>query len=130
MRVKDAMQGLTTVSSDTSMSEAIKHMEDNYSDEVWIGDDDSVYGVVSDKDILRNIADGSPADMKVADIMRAPVGVELDASLDSAHAIMAENNTDHLVVSHNGKPVGKVNIDSVKKNMRYMLGRRLAAGWD
>lgn len=72
-------------------------------------------GVLSERDILRAVAQGVDVDRATAiDHMSAePVSVTPDAALDDACDLMAERGVRHVIVIGDAGPVGVINMRDV-----------------
>lgn len=88
---------------------------------VVVSDDRRVLGVLSERDIIRRIAQNGAAAlyMKVADAMtRNVVTTKPDATLDDGLEIMTDRRIRHLPVLASGKLAGIVSIgDLVKRKI-------------
>ena len=127
MQVKEIMHTATKVSSDISTSEAARVMDKKSIGSVLIEENDEIIGIVTERDILRKIvAKGkNPDEVKVNEIMSHPL-ITIDANEDilKASEKMDEQRIRRLVVTENGKIVGKVTANSIARNLRYVLASR------
>ena len=82
---------------------------------------------MTERDILRKVvAKGKNVETTgVKDIMSYPL-ITIDANEDALEAsrIMDEKRIRRLVVTENGKVVGKVTANSISRNLKYLLSRR------
>ena len=131
MKVKEIMHQATKVPSDTSISEAAGIMDKKSIGSVLVEEDKEVVGIMTERDILRKIvAKGkNPDSTKVKDIMNYPlITIDADENILKAGEIMDENRIRRLIVTENGKIVGKVTANSIARNMRYMSVRDITSG--
>ena len=127
MKVSEIMHAATRVSSNATISEAAKIMDQKLIGSVLIEENNKIVGIVTERDILRKVvAKGENAKtVRVKDIMSYPV-VTINANEDALEAsrIMDEKRIRRLVVTENGKVVGKVTANSISRNLKYLLSRR------
>ena len=82
------------------------------------GADGHVVGILSERDIVRGIAEKGPAclSLKVADLMtRDVVSCRPNDSIDDIMALMTERRIRHLPVMQDGQVVGVISIGDVVK---------------
>ena len=82
------------------------------------GADGQVVGILSERDIVRGIAEKGPAclSLKVSDLMtREVVSCRPNDSIDDIMALMTERRIRHLPVMQDGKVVGVISIGDVVK---------------
>ncbi len=124
MIVKDIMHDVTKIYSNTTISEVTRIMDSKSLGSVLIEEDNKILGIMTERDILRKIvAKGqNPDEMKVNDIMTKDI-ITIDVHEDSLEAsrIMDENGIRRLIVTENGKIVGKVTANSIARNLKYLL---------
>lgn len=80
--------------------------------------DGHVAGILSERDIVRGIAESGAAclGLKVADLMtREVVSCRPDDSIDDIMALMTERRIRHLPVMEDGRLVGVISIGDVVK---------------
>jgi len=127
MKVKELMHAFTEIPSNTTISEAAGIMDRKLVGSVLIKEDSKIIGIVTERDILRKVvAKGkNPETMMVKDIMSYPL-ITIDANEDALEAsrIMDENRIRRIVVTENGKVIGKVTANSISRNLKYLLSRR------
>lgn len=112
-----------SVSSDTSVLEALKLMSDKNAGAVMVMDDDKVMGILSERDCARrlDLMGRTARNTKVADIMTGKVlYVEGEQSLEECVAIMIDKNIRHLPVYDDGKLIGLISVrDALKELVDY-----------
>jgi CBS domain-containing protein len=102
-----------TVSMDTPVQEAARHMRDDGIGDVIVTDGNTVCGIVTDRDIVvRAIADGlDPASTTVGDICSTElVTMSPDDGVEDAVTLMRERALRRLPIVESGRPVGIVSI--------------------
>jgi len=50
----------------------------------------------------------------------APVSIEAEALLNEAAALFKKHNVDNLLVTHNGRPVGVLDIQDIQQREHYL----------
>ncbi|MBW3668028.1 MAG: CBS domain-containing protein [Actinobacteria bacterium] len=102
-----------TVSRDTPVEQAARHMRDDGIGDVIVTDGETVCGIVTDRDIVvRAIAEGrDPANTTVGEICSSDlVTLSPDAGVEEAVTLMRERALRRLPIIENGRPVGVVSI--------------------
>lgn len=126
MQIKELMHNATTLSSDATISEAARIMDKSSIGSVLIEENSKVIGIMTERDILRKIvAKGkNPDNLRVKDIMSSPL-ITIDANEDVAEAsrIIGEKKIRRLIVTENGKIVGKITANSIARNVKYLLAK-------
>ena len=127
MKVKELMHAFTEIPSNTTVSEAARIMDQKLIGSVLIKEGSEIIGIVTERDILRKVvAKGKNTDIITAkDIMSRPL-ITIDANNDALEAsrIMDEKRIRRIVVTENGKAIGKVTANSISRNLRYLLARK------
>lgn len=119
--VKESMTSpVTSISSDTSLSEARKIMTAKNIRRLPVVDNDALVGIVSFTDVLQaKLAKSTTMDildlsqqvltMQVADVMsKQVISIEQTASIAEVAAIMLEKKISGVPVTDNGKLVGMI----------------------
>ena len=73
-------------------------------------------GIVTETDLVTKVLgqDADPSKITAGDIMSYPVAsIEDTASLETAHEMMGGQRIRHLMVTHDGKPVGLISVRSL-----------------
>ncbi|MFH0868570.1 MAG: CBS domain-containing protein [Candidatus Woesearchaeota archaeon] len=124
MQVKEIMHSVTKIPSDSSITEAALIMDQKSIGSVLIEENDEIVGIMTERDILRKIvAQGkNPDEVRVNGIMSQPL-ITIDANEDIVKASeeMDKRRIRRLVVTENGKIVGKVTANSIARNLKYAL---------
>lgn len=113
--VRDIMaSNLRTCPNSTTLDEAAKIMrDDDIGDVIVMKDDDSICGIVTDRDItIRAVAEGrDPSSVTLQDVCSHQlVTAEPQTDVQEAARLMREHAVRRLPVVENGKPVGIVSI--------------------
>jgi CBS domain-containing protein len=107
-----------TVAQDTTIIDALRLMADKEIGAVMVTDSDKPIGILSERDVVRKIADVGffNLEMQVRELMTSPVFfVGLDYNLDECMALMTNKHIRHLPVIEEGKLVGLISIGDVVK---------------
>jgi CBS domain-containing protein len=112
MKVGDVMtRNLLTVEATTPLQRAAVRMCDLNVGAILVLTGDAVTGILTERDVLRAVAQGGVEGTSVAAWMtRDPETVEVDESTGQAAAIMIHGGFRHLPVLEGRKPVGIVSI--------------------
>ncbi|CAM3545647.1 CBS domain-containing protein [Kibdelosporangium persicum] len=124
MRIADVLRTkgstVATVEPGTPVRELLAALaEHNIGAMVVLADDDSVAGIVSERDVVRRLNDYGAGllDSPVADIMSTEVFTTgPDDSVDSLSVLMTERRIRHVPVVEGGRLVGIVSIGDVVKS--------------
>jgi CBS domain-containing protein len=112
--VKDVMTaGVAAVRPDASEMEVARMMRDQDIGDVIVIEDDTVMGVVTDRDIVvRSVADGAePQSVTAAAVCTAnPVTIGPDDPVEEAVSLMRQHAIRRLPVVEDGRPVGIVSL--------------------
>lgn len=111
---------VVTVRPDDRVDEAVKLLRRANVGAVVVSESgEDVAGIVSERDIVRRLADGgtSVLERSVADIMSSPVTTcGPDQTADELMSMMTEGRIRHLPVVDDGRMVGLVSIGDVVKS--------------
>ncbi|MFI0353943.1 CBS domain-containing protein [Actinomadura sp. 9N407] len=132
-KIRDIMTGSpTSVSPELDIVTVARAMRDEDIGAVLVAEDDTVYGLVTDRDlVVRGLAaGGDPTSAKVGGIcseITATIGP--DDSVDTAAKRMRERSVRRLPVIENGRPVGIVSLGdlAIEKDDRSALADISAA---
>jgi CBS domain-containing protein len=110
--VGDVMsRNLLTVDPTTALAKAAERMCDLNVGAILVLSGDAVSGILTERDVLRAVAQGGVEGTNVAAWMtRDPETVDTDESTRQAASIMIHGGFRHLPVLNGGKPVGIVSI--------------------
>lgn len=76
---------------------------------IVVVEEDRPIGIVTERDCVRLMAEGRPADAKIGDVMTKPVTTcEADKKVADVLTIMSEKRINHLPITQDGKLVGIV----------------------
>ncbi len=117
--LKDKGHAVLTVKADNTLKEAAQLLDDKkIGAVVAISAGDSIVGVLSERDIVRQVArqGASALDMAVGDAMtRSVVTVQPETPIDEALQTMTDRRIRHLPVVLGEKLVGFVSIGDLVK---------------
>lgn len=123
MKVSDLPPGrLLSVDPQTKLAEVAREMRTNDADSVAVMDDDALVGIITERDLVRAIADGvNPSQTTASVIMTAdPATVTADEDVSVVALKMMSLGVRHLpVVDGDGKPMGLVSA----RNLVAVLDR-------
>jgi CBS domain-containing protein len=110
-----------SVTRTTSVSEAIRVMQEQHVGCVLVQEADCLVGIFTERDVLNKVAGSShdPAQTPIETVMTAePEALPVDASISFALNLMSEGGFRHLpLVDEAHRPVGML---SVKHVVRYL----------
>lgn len=123
MKVRDLPPGrLLSVDPQARLSEVAREMRGNDADSVAVMEDGVLVGIITERDLVRAIADGvNPSQTAANVIMTAdPATVTADEDVSVVALKMMSLGVRHLpVVDGNGKPMGLVSA----RNLVAVLDR-------
>ena len=112
MKVRDLPPGpLLSVEPETALAEVARQMRTGDSDSVAVMSQGRLVGIITERDLVRAIADGiDPHEMRADALMTAdPATVDADEDVAMVAVKMMRLGIRHLpVVNKAGKPVGLV----------------------
>lgn len=125
MQVSEVMNKVMVIENNLKVKEAARIMSDKKIGSLVILEKDKIAGIITERDILRNVNELSKSVSKI--MSKNVITVDEHESLDNAAILMAENKIKRLPVTHKGKLVGIVtatdllaNSDSLNEN--FLLG--------
>jgi CBS domain-containing protein len=124
MKVKEVMHNVNRISHDKSVKEVAEFMEDNSIGSVLVERDDKIIGILTERDILHKVvAKGENSDViRANDIINYPlITIDSNEHILEASRIMDEKRIRRLLVTENGKIVGKVTANSISRNLKYLM---------
>lgn len=121
MKVRDLPPGkLLSVAPETTIADVARQMRGEDSDSVAVMSDGGLVGIITERDLVRAIADGVDPQVARADVVMTadPATVDLDEDVAMVAVKMTRLGVRHLpVVNKAGKPVGLVSA----RNLVAML---------
>ena len=119
-KVGDMMtENPVVVSKETTLQQAAKIMKDNKVGALLVGEEDVLFGIITEQDVVRKaIINAKPSDKtKVFDIMETSlITITPDKDIFEALKNMGENNIRHLpVVNKKGKFIGLITGKDILK---------------
>jgi CBS domain-containing protein len=112
--------GLCTVSSDTSLYDALKEMADKNIGSLLVVDNGKLSGILTERDFVRKmILQGkSSHETRVREIMTdRVVCVQPKNTVEECMALMTDKRTRHLPVIENDELIGVLSIGDLVKEM-------------
>ena len=110
---------LLSVGADERIAGAARRMVDRGVGAVLVMDGERLAGILTERDVLRAVADGRVEDARVGERMtRNPETVEASESTGHAASLMIHGGFRHLPVTDGGAIVG---IISIRDLMRVVL---------
>ena len=123
MKVSQLPPGrLLRVAPDDSLAEVAREMRRHDSDSVAVMTDESLVGIITERDLVRAIADGiNPQEATAGQVMtRDPATVTPDEDVSVVALKMMSRGVRHLpVVDDEGRPIGLVSA----RNLVAVLDR-------
>jgi CBS domain-containing protein len=121
VKVRDLPPGkLLSVAPETTIADVARQMRGEDSDSVAVMSDGGLVGIITERDLVRAIADGVDPQVARADVVMTadPATVDLDEDVAMVAVKMTRLGVRHLpVVNKAGKPVGLVSA----RNLVAML---------
>jgi CBS domain-containing protein len=110
VKISDVMTKAAVIDRpEDSLSAAARKMWDQQTGSLLVIDRDELLGIITERDVLRAVATGTPLDTPVSEVMTKDlITVEPGTSLREAAAIMTDRWIRHLPVLESGKLVGIV----------------------
>ncbi len=124
MKVSDILGSkgnvVSTIRPETAISTVVRRLKLEGIGALVVSEDAvQVVGIISERDIVRGLADGGAELMesRVHDLMTSPVKTcSLDANVKDVMAVMTRSRIRHLPVVEDGRLVGIISIGDVVKN--------------
>jgi CBS domain-containing protein len=124
VKVRDLPPGrLLSVEPETTLAEVARHMRKDDSDSVAVMSDGRLVGIITERDMVRAIADGvNPQEARADLVMTAdPATVSNEEDVSVVAVKMMRLGVRHLpVVNKDGEPVGLVSA----RNLVAILDRK------
>ncbi|MBW2964449.1 CBS domain-containing protein [Candidatus Woesearchaeota archaeon] len=122
MKVEEISNKVQVISADAKLSEAAKMMADEGLGCLVVMDNDSVEGIITERDILKQVSkDVSCMGLPVRDFMSPKlVTIDYEAELDEAAAVMRKHKIKKLPVMKKGKICGIITSTDLVANAEGM----------
>lgn len=102
---------LVTAFPHEPLDAAVRRMHERRVGSVVVVDGSKAVGIVTERDVLRASADGTPTDAPLHTVMTAPVDtLDVGTELLDALRLMRERGYRHMPVTDHGHPVGAVSL--------------------
>ncbi len=110
MRISEVMtEAAVTDRPDDDLAAAARKMWEQQTGSLLVLDGEDLAGIITERDVLRAVATGTPLDTPVSEVMSKDlITVEPGTSLREAARIMTEKWIRHLPVLEGGRLVGIV----------------------
>lgn len=111
--------GVTAISPDATVSEAVKLLATKRIGAVPVTDGDAIVGIFSERDVIYGLEREGAAvlDKRVGDVMTSPaLTVEPDTAIMSALGLMTKRRIRHLPVVEGPVMIGIVSIGDLVKH--------------
>jgi len=123
-------RSIAAVSPDSSVAEIVAVLVQRRIGAVLVTEDDRPVGIVSERDIIRCLAEhsGMVMELRAREVMTVPViTIRPDANICDAMELMTDRRIRHLPVVESGQLVGIVSIgDLVKRRIEQAEQEALA----
>lgn len=132
MKVRDIMHSIMRLPHDMSVAEIAFAMGQNPTGSVLLENNGKEVGIITERDILRKVVakKRNPSDVRGHEIATSPlITIDANGSLEEASNIMQQNNIRRILITENGKVVGKLTANAVLKNMRYISASKIVEYW-
>lgn len=109
---------VATIGVDATLADAVAQLRERGIGALVVADGDQVLGMLTERDVVRHLADGGAAalDLRARQVMTSPVTTCTPAdTTDQLMAVMTEGRFRHLPVVDDGRLVGIVSIGDVVK---------------
>ncbi|EZP45039.1 CBS domain-containing signal transduction protein [Stenotrophomonas sp. RIT309] len=124
MNVRELLQSkkeaVITIDTEDTIGAAAHKMSANKIAALVVMKDDAPFGIISEKDIVRSLADDGPqAGRRVISSLPSTglEGIAPDATLKQAMSLMTYSRRRHLMVTDGSKLVGILSLGDIVKNL-------------
>ncbi len=131
MVIKDAMQPVTSVPYEMTITEVSRFMDAKVLSSVLVEENNELIGIMTERDILRKVVamGRNPAETTVKDVMNAPlITVDANTYIEDAADLLREKDIRRLVVTENDRIVGVVGAKDLTDKTRFFIAKRLRKG--
>ncbi len=128
MRVKDIMHNIMGLPHDLTVAEIASEMSKKPTGSALLEENGKPIGIVTERDILRKVVaqKKNPNQIRGYEIASYPlITVDGDVTIEEASTVMHKNNIRRIIITDNGKVVGKLTAGAILKNMKYMQVNKL-----
>jgi CBS domain-containing protein len=103
------------IQPDATVYEALESMVEKHIGALVVMDGAGLVGLVSERDYARKVIlkGRSSREMKVSEIMSAPITIDCHTTIDQCMRLITEERCRHLVVVDGGRVAGLVSIGDV-----------------
>ena len=111
--LKEKGSAVWSISSDATVLDAVRLMEDKKIGAVLVMDDEKLAGIFSERDFAYKIGcfEKAPHEIKVSEVMTPdPITVSPGQTVNDCMALMTDHHIRHLPVVDNGRLVGVISI--------------------
>jgi signal-transduction protein with cAMP-binding, CBS, and nucleotidyltransferase domain len=131
MVVRDAMHGITKVSSTTSVEKAAKLMDTKVIGSVLVEEDNKIIGIMTERDILRKVV-AQGIDFKklnVKEIMSSQIiTIDADMYVEDAASLLEKHKVRRLIVTQHENIIGIVTARDIAEKSKYFMAKRIVKG--
>jgi len=128
MHVRDIMEKAVFLPRTASIAELSRAMVERSTEAVFITDNHTPIGIVTEKDILKKIValNRDPKAYLACDIMNAPlITIRPDVHIYEASDLMDRHGVRKLPVLENDQIVGMITATTVSRNYKYVVSKYL-----
>jgi CBS domain-containing protein len=117
--LKEKGDKIHSICPEASISDAVSLLcEHNIGSLVVIDESSAIKGIITERDVLRNVAACSNSRIKVKDIMSKEVVIGLpDDEIAVVMKVMTQRKIRHLPIMNKGKLAGVISIGDVLKSL-------------
>ncbi len=111
---------ITYVNPDVSVAQCVAIMIQHNIGAVVVGDDDNVLGILSERDVVRELVHkgASPATTPASDILHADVSVlQSSDTVEMAMEVITYTKRRHILVAENNKIIAILSIGDILFNL-------------
>lgn len=128
MKVKDIMHSIIRLPCDMTVAEIAHEMDRKPTGSILLEEGDRIVGIITERDILRKVVakKKNPTQVKGYEIASYPlITIDAEGSIDEASRMMSEKNIRRILITEDGRIVGKLTANAILKNMKYIQASRM-----